>query len=219
MKKLSIAIALSVIAVAAFAEYRIFINNPSEKNGIEIDLSDQIYQGNISDNVYVANIESPELKFEYGGISASDTDYRSVASELLEILDHVEKINQCSVKCNRDVNEDFSSTSYYKVVERKFSSVSDVKNYMSMSITDSLIEERYSEITDGPSPVLRDFPNGLYAKIDREPGKGFEWEKDENGNIVVYISETSPDSFTVNTTGHSIEIINDNHIWKINSVN
>lgn len=221
MKKSSIAVAFAVIAIAAFAEYKVFISkNTSETSDFDVPVTQSYFQSaDIQNDSVITNAGSVQLKFEYSGVSASDTDYRSVARQMLDTLDHIEKISQCSAKCNKDITEEYNSTTYYKVVDRTFKSLSDVSSYLSMTLTEDLINERYSEITNGPSPVLIEKGSCLYTKTDREPGKGFEWEKDENGSIVVYVSDTSSEGFTVNSTGHTIEFVNENNIWKIKSVN
>lgn len=232
MKKRSIAVALAVIAVAGAAEYKLFIAKPSEPKDISVSISEINPQDGINDDrlVVVSDDSGPEkeavvvngdiaaIQYQYDGIRASDTNYRSVAARMLENLDGIEKIIQCSVKCNRTVSETVDSTVYYKLVDRNFSSVKDVDSYLAMNLTDRLIGSRYSEITGGPSPVLRDINGAVYARQNIDPGNGFEWERDEAGNIVLYVSETSQDSFTVNSSGHVIEFISDNCMWKINSV-
>lgn len=224
MKKRTAAIALSVIAVLAFAEYKVFIDKPE----VSKSARPEVFEMALSNVSQMDNINSPEnaievdssdaLRYEYVGVSANDTDYRKVAVELLINLNKIEKINECSVKCNIDDVKEYNSTKYYKVTDRNFSSVSDVDNFLAMNISDELINSRYSEITGGPSPVFRDIDGGLYVKKDRDPGKGFEWNLDQNGEIVAAVSDTSDNSFTVNTLENVIEFVSEDNLWKINAV-
>lgn len=232
MKKRNIAIALAVIAIAGAAEYRIFISKPSAPKEIPVSISEINPQDGISGetrivtagngdfekNAVVVSGNTGEISYQYDGIKASDTDYRKVAAQMLENLDSIEKINQCSVKCDRNISETVDSTAYYRFLDRNFSSVKDVDSYLSMNLTDKLITSRYSEITGGPSPVLRDINGAVYARQNKDPGNGFEWETDESGNIVLYVSETSQDGFTINSSGYTIEFVSENCLWKIDSV-
>ena len=103
MKKSNLAIALSVIAVAAFAEYRIIVQQPKQDD-ISISVSSQDFRESVNayDDAIIVDIKDvSSLRHDYNGISASVTNYRSVAEELLLILDTIEKLNEFSVKWYR----------------------------------------------------------------------------------------------------------------------
>lgn len=220
MKKRSLAIALSVIAVAAFAEYKIIVKQPKQDN-ISISVSSQDFRESINDydDAIIVDIENiSSLRYEYNGVSASVTNYQSVAEELLLNLDIIEKLNGFSVKCNIDISAEENGVTFYKTVDRNYSSVADVNNYLSMNLTESLIAERYESITGGNNPVLKDINGDLYVRKNAEKGDGFNWDKDESGNIILEISETDSKKFTVHSSGHTITIVNDNSLWKVDSI-
>ena len=88
-----------------------------------------------------------------------------------------------------------------------------------MNLTESLIADRYGNITGGNNPVLKDVNGDLYVRKNDEKGDGFNWNKDESGNIILEISETNSEKFTVHSSGHIITIVNDNSLWKVDSIN
>lgn len=221
MKKRNLAIALSVIAVAAFAEYRIIVQQPKQDD-ISISVSSQDFRESVNayDDAIIVDIKDvSSLRHEYNGISASVTNYRSVAEELLLNLDTIEKLNEFSVKCNIDISAEEDGVTFYKTVDRNYSSTADVNNYLSMNLTESLIADRYGNITGGNNPVLKDVNGDLYVRKNDEKGDGFNWDKDESGNIILEISETNSEKFTVHSSGHIITIVNDNSLWKVDSIN
>ena len=221
MKKRNLAIALSVIAVAAFAEYRIIVQQPKQDD-ISISVSSQDLRESVNayDDAIIVDIKDvSSLRHEYNGISASVTNYRSVAEELLLNLDTIEKLNEFSVKCNIDISAEKDGVTFYKTVDRNYSSTADVNNYLSMNLTESLIADRYGNITGGNNPVLKDVNGDLYVRKNYEKGDGFNWNKDESGNIILEISETNSEKFTVHSSGHIITIVNDNSLWKVDSIN
>ncbi|MCI6581046.1 MAG: hypothetical protein MSH15_03530 [Oscillospiraceae bacterium] len=136
MKKRNLAIALSVIAVAAFAEYRIIVQQPKQDD-ISISVSSQDFRESVNayDDAIIVDIKDvSSLRHEYNGISASVTNYRSVAEELLLNLDTIEKLNEFSVKCNIDISAEKDGVTFYKTVDRNYSSTADVNNYPELFI-------------------------------------------------------------------------------------
>ena len=220
MKKRNLAIALSVIAVAAFAEYRIIVQQPKQDD-ISISVSSQDFRESVNayDDAIIVDIKDvSSLRHEYNGISASVTNYRSVAEELLLNLDTIEKLNEFSAKCNIDISIEEDGVTFYKTVDRNYSSTADVNKYLSMNLTESMIADRYENITGGNNPILKDINGDLYVRKSSEKGNGFNWDKDESGNIILEISETDSKKFTVHSSGHTITIVNDNSLWKVDSI-
>ena len=84
---------------------------------------------------------------------------------------------------------------------------------------EEIIADRYGNITGGNNPVLKDVNGDLYVRKNDEKGDGFNWNKDESGNIILEISETNSEKFTVHSSGHIITIVNDNSLWKVDSIN
>lgn len=220
MKKRSLAIALSVIAVAAFAEYKIIVKQPKQDD-ISISVSSQDLRESINDydDAIIVDIKDvSSLRHEYNGISASVSSYRTVAEELLLNLDTIEKLNGFSAKCNIDISIEEDGVTFYKTVDRNYSSTADVNKYLSMNLTESMIADRYENITGGNNPILKDINGDLYVRKSSEKGNGFNWDKDESGNIILEISETDSKKFTVHSSGHTITIVNDDSLWKVDSI-
>lgn len=221
MKKRTLAIALSVIAVAAFAECKLFFKN-TKPTDMSVSISSPELNDNVNsfDNAIIADSQDfSELKHEYNGMSASVFDYNYIASELLTNLDKIEKLSGFSAKCNIDISVEENGETFYKVVERNYSSTSDVERYLSMNLTDSIIDERYKNITGGDSPVLKDINGNLYIRKNKDKSNGFEWKKDENGKIKMEILDSGSGQFTVKSSGYTIKIINDDSLWKVESIN
>ena len=123
MKKRNLAIALSVIAVAAFAEYKIIIVKQPKQDDISISVSSQDLRESINDydDAIIVDIENiSSLRYEYNGVSASVTNYQSVAEELLLNLDIIEKLNGFSVKCNIDISAEENGVTFYTKVTSFF---------------------------------------------------------------------------------------------------
>lgn len=218
MKKTTVAIALAVIAAAGFAEFKLFFNNSDKPEDLTISVSDTVYQDNISPDKGIVVDGEVELVCEYDYIPASNTSYELVASELLSNLEKIEKISVYDMRVSRDTSTVFEGYTYYKSIDRYFRTTNDVSTYMSMNLTDSLIGERYSGITGTASPVLIDYDGSIYVKKAGTDQSIPEFDRDEDGVITAKLVFTTPDSFTVTSGEYTYEIVSDNSIWKINSV-
>ncbi len=219
-KSMFIAAVLAFVAVGAFAEYKLFIQKKAEpeNENIPVILSENRYMDEISaENRLV--VDSPaELKHEYNGISAGEKDTDYVASELLLALEQIDKLKTCDIRSNKDISIESNGNSYYRVTDRNFGSTDDVKKFMSMYLTDSLAEERYSGVTTGSDACLKDGGDGLYVRNKSESVSGLNFTKRPDGSIVYTVSYTMPDGFTLSVSGISVEIICDSDLWKINSI-
>lgn len=221
MKKKNLIIVVSLIVCAAFAEIIVMTSRGKEDPQIPVTISQENFQDNISDfdnAIVVDEANASVLRREYGGISASDPSRINAAREILANLDNIEKINACSVKRNIDIERDIKGQTYYKAVDRMFGTTDDVKKYMSSFLTDSVISERYSGITEGDSPCLLDVEGELFVKRSNDDENIIALEKDDDGTFAVSLTDEETDSFTIENSVHSIKVISVDCVWKIASI-
>lgn len=220
MKKVTAAIAFIVIAAAGFAEYKLFITKTDKPDDISVSVSDTAYQDSVKDvrSSIVVNTSGGGIKGEYPSISDTDTDYDRISSVLLTNLEKVEKMNACDVRISDSFETQANGCTYYKSVERYFSSTDDVNTYLSLNLTSSLIMERYSGITGGSAPALIDNDGLIYVKNAKNTDSIMEFSKDQDGVITSELVFTAPDSFTVTSGEHTFVIVSDEGLWKISSV-
>ena len=220
MKKKAIIITVALlVAVAGAAEYKIFIAGHSKPDTLQISVQEDNAKEGISqrENAIVVS-QSGELKYFYEGLSISEKDEQKVAAELLKVIDKIEKMSKGTVTKNTDIVKKPGENEYYKVNDKTFGNISDLKAYISTYVTSSLINERYSGMIEGDVPVYLDFEDGLYVKRRNDHAEGFEWERDSNKNIILAITGKGDGKFTVTSSGHTIGIAEENGKWKINSI-
>ena len=93
-----------------------------------------------------------------------------------------------------------------------------MRSYVKSTVSESLLKERYAGLLDGESPVFREFEDGLYVKRNNDLSKGFEWEKNEDKSIKLAVTGKEDGKFKISSTGYTIEIVDEDGIWKVNSI-
>jgi hypothetical protein len=207
-----------LVAIAGCVELKFLTDKASKPDSIQVSLSEEAPQNaGRKDNPIVVS-QSEGLKYFYEGVSASEKDYQKVGTELLTVLDKIEKMSQCTITKNVNIKHDENGTEYYKVNDKSFGNLSDLKSYVKASVTESLLKERYAGMLDGESPVFREYDDGLYVKRRNDPAKGFEWEKNDDKSIKLAVIGKEDGKFKISATGYTIEIVDEGGIWKVNSI-
>ncbi|WP_044973091.1 hypothetical protein [Ruminococcus sp. HUN007] len=220
MNKKPVIIAVSlIIAAAAFAEYRFFISKNNKPDTIQVSVSENVHQNNSGQKDKPLIVSDTEgLKYFYSGINSSEKDYQKIGNELLKTMDKIEKMYHGTITKNVDESREDNGTVYYKIKDKTFGSINDVKSYMSASVTESLQKQRYPDLTDGNKPVIKEFEDGLYIIKGDGPSKGFAWEKNENKTIKLAVTGKGEGTFTISASGYKVEIVDENGTWKVNSI-
>ncbi len=218
-KKAFIIAAVLVVAAAGAAEYRFFIADRTKPETLQISVSEENVQEGINhrDNAIIVS-QAEKLKYYYNGVSSSEKDEQKAASELLAVIEKIEKMSHGTVTKNTGIEKKSGETEYCKVTDRSFGSVSDLKSYLSTSVTTSLLNSRYNGMTEGDAPVYADFEDGLYVRRKNDSAEDFEFKRDDKKNIILAVTGRSEGIFTVSASGHTFEIVEDDGKWKINSV-
>ncbi len=207
-----------LVAIAGCVELKLITDKASKPDSIQVSLSEEAPQnaGHKDNPIVVSQAEG--LKYFYEGVSASEKDYQKVGTDLLTVLDKIEKMSQCTISKNIDIKREENDVEYYKVNDKSFGNISDMRSYLKASVTDSLLKERYNVMLDGEAPVFMEFEDGLYVKRRNDPAKGFEWEKNDDKSIKLAVIGKEEGKFKISATGYTIEIVDEGGIWKVNSI-
>ncbi len=168
MKKKPVIIAVVLlVAIAGFAEYKLIIEKNHKPASIQVALSEDAPQnaGRKDNPIIVSQTEG--LKYFYQGVSVAEKDYQKAGSEILKALDKIEKMSKCTITKNVDIKRTENDIEYYKVNDKTFGSISDMRSYVKSTVSESLLKERYAGLLDGESPVFREFEdiiNWLYNR-------------------------------------------------------
>ena len=219
MKKKPVIIAVVLlVAIACFAEYKLIIEKNHKPASIQVALSEDAPQnaGRKDNPIIVSQTEG--LKYFYQGVSVAEKDYQKAGSEILKALDKIEKMSKCTITKNVDIKRTENDIEYYKVNDKTFGSISDMRSYVKSTVSESLLKERYAGLLDGESPVFREFEDGLYVKRNNDLSNGFEWEKNEDKSIKLAVTGKEDEKFKISSTGYTIEIVDEDGIWKVNSI-
>ena len=123
-----------------------------------------------------------------------------------------EKVNAAGIKTHY-VNADLENTTMEVLPAKVFGKGLEVIcRHKAVGSFFRRYSDYIEEGADLPAYVEMTFKND-------EKGDGFNWNKDESGNIILEISETNSEKFTVHSSGHIITIVNDNSLWKVDSIN
>lgn len=219
MNKKTVIIAVTLlVAIAGCVELKLIVDKNQRPDSIQVSLSEDAPQNAGRKENPIVVSQSEGLKYFYEGVSASEKDYQKVGNDLLTVLDKIEKMSQCTITKNADIKREENGVEYYKVNDKSFGSLSDLKSYVKVSVTDSLLKERYSSLLDGDAPVFKEFDDGLYVKRRNDPAKGFEWEKNPDKTIKLAVTGKEEGKFKIAATGYTIEIVDEGGIWKVNAV-
>ena len=219
MKKKPVIIAVVLlVAIAGFAEYKLIIEKNHKPASIQVALSEDAPQNAGRKENPIVVSDSGGLKYFYQGVSISEKDYQKAGNEILKVLDKIEKMNHGNVSKNVDVKRTENDTEYYKVNDKTFGSISDMKTYVNSTVSESLIKDRYAGMLEGESPVFREFEDGLYVKRNNDLSNGFDWEKNDDKSIKLAVTGKEDGKFKISSTGYTIEIVDEDGIWKVNSI-
>lgn len=173
-------------------------------------------------------VESEEISAEeteaYGGELSEEEDRIYTAYELLSALDYIDNIGGGNIQKDETVTADVDGRQFAKV-QSEFANTSELEGYMRMNLTDSLINNRYSNIVGGDEPYYVDIDGELYGYVTAK-GSGFNWILGDDGEPVAELKDSADDSYTIvtkfNDFGAEAEmevgIVMDNGFWKINTI-
>ena len=139
------------------------------------------------------------------------------ASAILNKLNDIDCIGGGVVDTDPADTKEEGTISYEKVTDSRFSTVDDVKKYITDSICGSLLD-RYSVLYQGNAPFFKDYDGTLYFnKLAR--GCGFSFINEP------VITDVTDESFTItvkfdNFGGDSelvVKTVKDNGLWKASS--
>ncbi len=152
---------------------------------------------------------------------ATEPDYEAAAKEGLSALHEIDLLGACAVTCSQETLTK-NDIVYSQVVDFlgsvSFQSTTELEDYLSRYLTDSLIQSRYSNLTGGEAPLYTDDNNALYCRENARSG-GFAWLED------LEIQDAQEHSFTAMAAyddfGASVwmkvQFVWQDGVWKIDS--
>lgn len=147
----------------------------------------------------------------------------SEASRLMGALDYIDCIGGGNIPKDENDIIEVDGRQYAKVYAQ-FENTSDLEEYLTQNLSDSLIQSRYSHILGGEQPYYIDIDGALYGYVTAK-GCGYQWIT-ENGEPVISVTNVSDSSFTAVTKFDNfggecemqIDIVFADDFWKIASI-
>ncbi|MGN1303598.1 MAG: hypothetical protein ACI4YB_01050 [Oscillospiraceae bacterium] len=147
----------------------------------------------------------------------------SEASRLMGALDYIDCIGGGNIPKDENDIIEVAGRQYAKVYAQ-FENTSDLEEYLTQNLYDSLIQSRYSHILGGEQPYYIDIDGALYGYVTAK-GCGYQWIT-ENGEPVISVTNVSDSSFTAVTRFDNfggecemqIDIVFADDFWKIASI-
>ena len=145
------------------------------------------------------------------------------ASRLMGALDYIDCIGGGNIPKDENDIIEVDGRQYAKVYAQ-FENTSDLEEYLTANLSDSLIQSRYSHILGGEQPYYIDIDGALYGYVTAK-GCGYQWIT-ENGEPVISVTNVSDSSFTAVTKFDNfgsecemqIDIVFADDFWKIASI-
>ena len=147
----------------------------------------------------------------------------SEAIRLMGALDYIDCIGGGNIPKDENDIIEVDGRQYAKVYAQ-FENTSDLEEYLTQNLSDSLIQSRYSHILGGEQPYYIDIDGALYGYVTAK-GCGYQWIT-ENGEPVISVTNVSDSSFTAVTKFDNfggecemqIDIVFAEDFWKIASI-
>lgn len=145
------------------------------------------------------------------------------ASRLMGALDYIDCIGGGNIPKDENDIVEVDGIQYAKVYAQ-FENTSDLEEFLTENLSDSIIQSRYSNILGGEQPYYIDIDGALYGYVTAK-GCGYPWIK-ENGEPVISVTNVSDSSFTAVTKFDNyggecemkIDIVFEDGFWKIASI-
>lgn len=158
--------------------------------------------------------------------AASDRDnseYIAIVSRLAGALDYIDQIGGGNIPKDDSDKIDVNGREFARVYAQ-FENTDDLREFMEDSLTQRLIDSRYSHILGTDEPYYVDENGGLYGYVTAK-GCGYAWILVDD-KPVIEILDISEDSFTAsikfdNYGGESdmvMNIVSDSGMWKIDRI-
>lgn len=163
------------------------------------------------------------------GENASETEtdmteeLTAEASRLMGALDYIDCIGGGNIPKDENDIVEVDGIQYAKVYAQ-FENTSDLEEFLTANLSDSIIQSRYSYILGGEQPYYIDIDGALYGYVTAK-GCGYPWII-ENGEPVISVTNVSDSSFTAVTKFDNyggecemqIDIVFEDGFWKIASI-
>ena len=170
-----------------------------------------------------AETAAPEAETEAAQETAENDENaptEAQAKELINAVNTLEKLGGCGATFDEEKSHTSDNgTVYYRVTQSGFSGTADIAAFEGKYFTQSMINERYSNIISGDTPIFIDAEGELYMQ---NSARGFyilnsnapKIEKSsENGYSIL----VEFDDFGGMSTA-DIRVANENGSWKVNGI-
>lgn len=154
-----------------------------------------------------------------GGEAVSE----ELIAEAANVLNNLNTIDYIGGGSSVEVDESVTYTvdnkyPYTKVTDSRFSSVDEVKKYVTDAVTGSLLEKRYKVIYEGEPAMFTDNEGSLWF-LQGARGCGFTFNSDP------VVSDVTDDSFTITVTFDdmgadstmAVKAVKEDGLWKASS--
>lgn len=154
-----------------------------------------------------------------GGEAVSE----ELIAEAANVLNNLNTIDYIGGGSSVEVDESVTYTvdnkyPYTKVTDSRFSSVDEVKKYVTDAVTGSLLEKRYKVIYEGEPAMFTDHEGSLWF-LQGARGCGFTFNSDP------VVSDVTDDSFTITVTFDdmgtdstmAVKAVKEDGLWKASS--
>lgn len=154
-----------------------------------------------------------------GGEAVSE----ELIAEAANVLNNLNTIDYIGGGSSVEVDESVTYTvdnkyPYTKVTDSRFSSVEEVKKYVTDAVTGSLLEKRYKVIYEGEPAMFTDNEGSLWF-LQGARGCGFTFNSDP------VVSDVTDDSFTITVTFDdmgtdstmAVKAVKEDGLWKASS--
>ena len=152
-----------------------------------------------------------------------ETVSEELIAEAANVLNNLNTIDYIGGGSSVEVDESVTYTvdnkyPYTKVTDSRFSSVDEVKKYVTDAVTGSLLEKRYKVIYEGDPAMFTDHEGSLWF-LQGARGCGFTFNSDP------VVSDVTDDSFTITVTFDdmgtdstmAVKAVKEDGLWKASS--
>lgn len=186
-----------------------------------IDTNDMPSESSLTESTTVAQTVETSTETT-AAVSEASVDYDEILEPLLNGLGEIDRLYCTNIPYDTEdtFTDEATGMEFARAVDSRFSSTSDISEFIDIFITKNLRESRYLAIIDSDNPMYVDRDGKLYLRQSGKGG-GFAWTGEK---AVVEVSDEN--SFTVKKAyddfGASamarITVVNTEAGWRIDSV-
>lgn len=196
------------------------ITETSEVQSSEMVTSEEISEETTTEVIEEVTETEADTSVTY---DSDNSEYIDIVSRLAGALDYIDCIGGGNIPKDDSDKIDVNGREFARV-SAQFESTDDLREFMEESLTQRLIDSRYSHILGTDEPYYVDENGGLYGYVTAK-GCGYAWILVDD-KPVIEITDISEDSFTAsikfdNYGGECdmvMNIVSDSGVWKIDRI-